>query len=554
MTTLKKLKISGIVFLSLIVMPIVVAFDDGDDFETLKNLAIFHDIIRDIKLYYVDEKNSGEIIRDGIDKMLENMDPYTNFYPESDIVDYTYMSTGAYGGVGAVVEEFENQLVIRNIYQNFPADKAHLKVGDQIIEIGGHSVNSLNYKTIKEKLYGEAGSVLVLKIKRFGTEQAFEINIKRESIKNNNVAYYGITENNIGYIKLSGFMSGASNEFKNAFLKLKSEHTLNGLIIDLCDNPGGLLVEAVDIVNFFVEKGKSIVFVKGKNKDKNQTFIATHQALDSEIPLIVLVNSKSASASEIVSGALQDLDRAIIIGKRTFGKGLVQTTLDLSYNAKLKITTAKYYIPSGRCIQALDYTHRNADGSVGKIPDSLITEFKTLNKRTVYDGGGITPDIVTSNEKSGKLIDQLVAKSLIFNYVTEYVYNMDTISSPTHYQYPDEDFSSFVQYIVNHNFSYETETEKLLCILDSVSETESVDTQTKNEIKHLKSSIKIDIKDELYKEKNSIKNSIEEEVIQRFYYQNGVIEYNLKRDLYIKTAVKVFSTTNEYESILKNLD
>ena len=363
-------------------------------FEISKHLDIFTTLYKELNTFYVDETDPGKLMKEGIDNMLKSLDPYTTYIPESEIEDFKFMTTGQYGGIGAIITKRKNYVYISEPYEGYPAQKAGLMAGDKILEINGKSAEGKTTEEVSKILKGQPNTNVSLKIERSSLTSPFDVTFKREKVSVKSVSYAGFLGDEIGYVKLRSFTRGCSNDLKNAIQKLKGEKKLKGLILDLRNNPGGLLNESVDMVNLFVPKGEEVVKTKGKIKSWEKTYFAKNQPLDTDVPLVVLINSASASASEIVSGAIQDLDRGVVIGQRSFGKGLVQQTRKLSYNAQLKLTVAKYYIPSGRCIQSVNYNNRNDDGSIGKVPDSLKTEFRTRNGRKVYDGGGIEPDII----------------------------------------------------------------------------------------------------------------------------------------------------------------
>ena len=385
-------------------------------FEVSKNLDIFATLFRELNIYYVDETNPGDLMKKGIDNMLESLDPYTNFIPESEIEDYRYMTTGSYGGIGALVRQMGDYVVISEPYEGFPAQKADLRAGDKILKVNDIDVKGKKTDDISKYLKGQASTSIKLLIEREGEKKPIEKIINREEIKIKSVSYSGMISKSVGYIKLTGFTENASGEVKDALLDLKKNPALKSIVFDLRGNPGGLLKEAIDIVNLFEDKGTEIVSTRGKVKDWDKIYKAVNNPVDLSVPMVVLVDRGSASASEIVSGSLQDLDRGVVIGQRSYGKGLVQQTRDLSYNAKLKVTVAKYYTPSGRCIQALDYSHRNEDGSVDKVADSLISAFKTKNGRIVYDGGGIAPDVAIEPQKYSSILGSLITKNLLFDF------------------------------------------------------------------------------------------------------------------------------------------
>ncbi|HOY50075.1 MAG TPA: S41 family peptidase, partial [Flavobacteriales bacterium] len=408
-----------------------VSFSFKDDyFEISKNLDIFATLFREVNLYYVDEIQPGQMMKTGIDAMLESLDPYTNYIPEDDIEDARFMTTGQYGGIGALIRTKDDFIVVSEPYEDAPAAKADLRAGDVILEIEGRSTKGKTSSDVVKVLKGQPNTPVKLLIKREGEEKPLEKTIVREEIKVNNVPYYGMVDDKIGYIKLTGFTQDAGREVKDALLKLKENDKLEGVVLDLRGNPGGLLREAINIVNVFVDKNLDIVSTKGKVKDWDKTYKSLNSPVDLNIPLAVLVNRSSASASEIVSGSIQDLDRGVIVGQRSFGKGLVQTSRPLSYNTQLKITTSKYYIPSGRCIQAKDYSHRNEDGSVGTVPDSMIKEFTTRAGRKVYDGGGVIPDVSMPVKEYTPISRSVMSNNIIFDFATQYRLKQKTSSKP----------------------------------------------------------------------------------------------------------------------------
>ena len=446
--------------LSLTITSIVsIGFVDNY-FEIAKNLDIFTTLYKELNTFYVDETNAGDLMKKAIDEMLKSLDPYTNYIPESEIEDFRFQTTGQYGGIGAMITKTGDYVVISEPYENFPAQKAGLMAGDRIIEINGISAKGKTTEEVSKVLKGQPNTSVTILIDRPHTERPFEVKFNRERVSVASVPYSGFIQEGIAYIRLRSFTRNCANDLKNAIIDLKKEQNLQGLILDLRGNPGGLLNESVNIVNLFVEKGEEVVSTRGKIKSWDKSYLANNKALDTKLPLVVLINSSSASASEIVSGSLQDLDRGVVIGQRSYGKGLVQQTRKLSYNAQLKLTVAKYYIPSGRCIQALDYSHRNDDGSVGKVPDSLMTSFFTRNGREVKDGGGILPDITTDPGKYGMLIASLFKERLFFDYATHYRFLNDSISET--FIFSDIDFANFQTYLVDKEYTYKTKTEQQL--------------------------------------------------------------------------------------------
>lgn len=523
-------------------------FDDIN-FEISKNLDIYFTLFKELNLYYVDEKAPADLVKTSIDKMLQTLDPYTVYIPESQMEDYKLMTTGEYGGIGALIRKSGEYIVIAEPYENFPAYKAGLKAGDLILEVDGNSIKGKSSEDISNVLKGQPNSTLKLLLKRPGVEKEFEKEIVREEIKINSVPYSGLISEGIGYIRFSSFTQNSGEEVKNAFLDLKEKYNIKSLVLDLRGNPGGLLLEAVNITNLFVKKGEEVVSTKGKISEWNKTYKTVNQAIDAEIPIVALVNRSSASASEIVSGAFQDLDRAVIVGERTFGKGLVQTTRPLSYNSKLKVTTAKYYIPSGRCIQALDYAHRNEDGSVGKIPDSLITEFSTKNGRKVFDGGGVMPDIEVKPIYLSKIAVSLVAENYIFDYATLYANKHENIDSASTFSITDEDYTDFISYLNDKDFDYNTISERKLDELIEITEKEKYYDSAKEEFDILKQKIAHDKNKDLQTFKEEIIELLNEEIISRYYYQKGRIQFALTKDPEVEKAIEVLNNKEEYEAV-----
>lgn len=519
------------------------------DFEYVKNLDIFASMFREVNLYYVDSIDPGKLMKKGIDEMLNSLDPYTNYIPESEIDDYRFITTGQYGGIGAVIRQKGEYVVISEPYEGYPAQKNGLLAGDMILKIDGVTAKNKKTDEISHKLKGIPGSQVKLLILRDGNNSPFEKTVTREEIKVKSVPYYGMIRSGIGYIKLNSFTESASKEISTALKEMKSDGNLRGLVLDIRGNPGGLLNEAVNVSNIFIEKGKEIVSTKGKIIEKNKIYKSINEAIDKDLPIAVLVNSGSASASEIVSGALQDFDRAVIIGQRTFGKGLVQTTRPLSYNTQVKITTSKYYIPSGRCIQALDYSHRNDDGSVGKIPDSLVTAFKTSAGRTVYDGGGILPDVITATKKLSNISISLLNKNIIFDYAT-YYHRMHPQNTITDISLTDEDFVDFQKYISTKDYDFTTKSEKSLEDLRKNAEEEKYYSDLKNELDSLQSKLAHNKQDDVVKYKDEIISLIEEEVASRYFYQSGRIKESLSHDNELEKAIEVLNNSVYYSGIL----
>ncbi|MBK8364243.1 MAG: S41 family peptidase [Bacteroidetes bacterium] len=545
---LKTQKLKIVIVLTAIASITSYSFVDNY-FEVSKNLDIFSSLYREVNMYYVDSVDPGKIMKKGIDEMLSSLDPYTNYIPESNIEDYRFMTTGQYGGIGAVIRPKGDYVIVSDPYEGFPADKAGLRAGDVILEIDGKTTKNKKTDEISRALKGSPKTEVKLLIKREGEEKPFEKILMREEIKVKPVPYYGMLDNKIGYIKLNSFTENCAKDVAEALKELKLKNNLSGLVLDLRGNPGGLLHEAVNTSNIFIPRGQEIVSTKGRYKDADRPYKAVNEAIDTELPLAVLVNSGSASASEIVSGSLQDLDRAVVIGQRTFGKGLVQTTRPLSYNSQLKITTSKYYIPSGRCIQALDYTHRNEDGSVGKIPDSLVSEFKTKAGRKVYDGGGIKPDYTTTLKKMNPICNSLVSKSIIFDYASRYRTLHATIPAGD-FVLSNADWTDFLSYISDKEYDYITKSEKSLEDFKKNAEDELYLSTLKTDIETLQSKLKHNKQEDIEKNKTDIVSLLEDEIASRYGYQQGRIKESLTHDMEVKKAIEVLNDKITYTGIL----
>ncbi|MBI4645574.1 MAG: S41 family peptidase [Bacteroidia bacterium] len=546
------MKRTGILIISLFffISSLILVGYDIDNFEISKNLDIFYTLFRELNIYYVDKVEPGSLVKKGIDEMLKSLDPYTVYYPESKIEEYKLMTTGQYGGIGALIRKSGEYVVVAEPYEDSPCMKEGLKAGDLIIELDGKTTKGKTTSDISEILKGQPNTSVKLTIRRPGIEKPINKTITREIIKIKSVPYYNMLNSDIGYIRFNQFTEGSSGDFKAAFNSLKTKNNIKGLIIDLRGNPGGLLIEAVHLCNIFVRQGQEIVSTKGKLNQWNNTYKAMNSPMDTSIAIVVLVNRGSASASEIVSGAMQDIDRGVILGERTYGKGLVQTSRQLSYNAQLKVTTAKYYIPSGRCIQALDYSSRNEDGSVGKIPDSLISEFKTKHERIVYDGGGIVPDIVQEPVQLSRIASSLLDKNLIFDFVTEYCLKHDSIPPPKNFNFTEDDYQEFVEYIKNKNFDYKTKSEDELKELVDITNKEKYYDLAKGELEALKQKLSHDKDKDLNLFHDEIKQLIKEEIVSRYYFQKGRIETILEKDKDVERAIQVLTNMEEYKAIL----
>jgi carboxyl-terminal processing protease len=542
-------------FLVLMVLGGIVfwSFQSAEErnFRVAKNLDIFNSIVKELDMFYVDTLDPDKTIRNGIDAMLYSLDPYTEYFPEDDQSELEQMLKGSYGGIGSVItwNEKLKRSMIAEPYEHMPAAEVGLKAGDVLMEIDGKDLMGKNNQEVSEMLRGQVGTSFKLTVQRPGTKKPLEFDIVRRSIQLPFIPYYGKLEHQIGYINLSTFSGNPSKEFKQAFLDLKKQG-ITSLVIDLRNNGGGLLDESIEIANFFVPRGKTLVTTKGRIAQASNTYKTLREPLDLDIPLVVLVNGGTASSSEILAGSLQDLDRAVIIGTRTFGKGLVQTTRPLPYGATMKLTTSKYYIPSGRCVQAIDYKHRNEDGSVGRIPDSLTTVFHTAAGREVRDGGGVTPDITVEPEKLPNILFYLVRDNLVFDYATQYCLKHPTIAEPEKFEVTDADYAEFKEQVKKADFKYDQQTEKILKNLKEMAEFEGYLEDASEEFKALEGKLQHNLDRDLDYFSRQIKEMIAQEIVKRYYYQRGGIIQQLKEDKDLKEAVKVLTDAERYKSLL----
>ena len=549
----KKSKIIGIVAIVALLVSMSFATLSDRDFQIVKNMDIFFSLFRELNLFYVDETDPEKLISSGIGGMLETLDPYTTFIPEADMEDYKTVTTGQYGGVGMSIRNIENSMTITDVQRNSPADKAGLRTGDMLMKIDGNWMTGKNESEITEILNGVPNTKLSITYLHARTKQEVTRELTRETITVPNVPYYGTLDdaNKIGYIRLSNFSTNAAKEVKEALMSLKKTYNIESLVLDVRNNPGGLMVEAVETVSIFVKRGQEVVSTRGRVKQWDNIYMTRHEPIDTVIPLAVVVNRMSASAAEIVAGAIQDLDRGVVVGQRTFGKGLVQTTRPLSYNAQLKVTTAKYYIPSGRCIQALDYTHRDADGSVGYIPESLIREYTTLkNKRTVRDGGGVAPDVEALPETLSRIAVTLYVRHLIFSYATVYAHKHDSIAPAKKFMLTDKEYDDYVAYLQDKFFDYQTETELTFQKLKEIATREKYMENASEEFEALQAKLSHDRFKDLELHRRDVKELLEEEIVSRYYYNAGRIANTMRKDSQIRTAVKVFNEPGKYASIL----
>ena len=524
------------------------ATQETRDFRIAKNLDIFFSLYRELNTFYVDELNPDKLVKTGIDNMLKSLDPYTVYYPESESDEIAFMTTGKYGGIGSLIRGGGEYVVISLVYKGFPADLAGVRAGDLIKKVDGFALKGADTETVSQKLKGNPGTTVMLTIERNGKEM--EIPVKREKIEIPSVPYYGMIDNETGYIRFTNFTQNCSEDVRNDLIKLKNEKATK-IILDLRSNPGGLLTEAVNVVNLFVGPGNEIVSTKGKVKQFDESFKTSKAAVDQNIPLAVIINRGSASASEIVAGAIQDLDRGVVVGQRSYGKGLVQITRPLSYNSQLKVTTAKYYIPSGRCIQALDFSNPNEDGSVGIIPDSLISEFRTRNGRVVRDGGGISPDVEALPSPLSQIAAELYQRNYFFDFATKYFWSHPAPESPMKFTISEEIYDDFRNYLVECEFNYSTITELSLNELISNAKREKYYELHKDLFTELQNELRHTLDNDLVTFRDEITELLADEIIGRYFYEEGSIQFSLGTDVQVKKAVEILKSADEYKSILQ---
>lgn len=540
----------------VVILSVLVIFSfsvPGDRyFEIAKSLDIFATLFKEVNAYYVDDVDPRKLISTGIEGMLESLDPYTDYIPEEDLEAFSIQTTGQYAGIGALIGLINKKIVVTNPYEGFPAYNAGVKVGDELISVDGKNVEGKATAETSALLKGKAKTEVELVIRREGKKENLHLKITRDKIKVSNVVYQGITDGDVGYIKLDDFTPDAGKEVEEALIKLK-EKGAKKIILDLRENPGGLLYEAVNIVNVFIPKGLEVVQTKGKVQEWNKSYVTLNNPVDIEIPLAVLTSNGSASASEIVAGALQDYDRAILVGQKTFGKGLVQTTRQLAYNAQLKVTTAKYYIPSGRCIQALDYANRKKDGTVGKIADSLKIEFKTKGGRKVFDGGGLDPDVAVANEFLGSVSEGLVTSGFIFEYANKYCgEHPDSPATMRNFKLTDPEYAKFLVWLKDKNFKYSTELEKQADKLIEIAKNERHYDELQNQLTSLKLKISQNHASDFVRFKNEISPILEGEIAFHYRLTTGQAEISFDKDSEIIQASKMLSDLAAYRKLLSS--
>lgn len=518
-----------------------------NDFEIAKNLEIFSNIYRELNTYYVDDLDPEYLMETGANAMLQSLDPYTNYIPVDEVAQFKSSITGKYGGVGASIIQGKQHVIISLPYEGGPAQVAGLKAGDKMLEIDGLSVVGKTVREVSGRMRGAANSIVQVKVQRIDTEQPIEFSLKRQEIKISNTPYLDILEGDIGYIVLSSFTENAGKNVGMALQALKAKNTLKGLVLDLRGNSGGLLTEAVNVANVFLKKGAKVVQIKGRDKERQQMFRTLNQPIDSEIPMCVLIDNNSASAAEIVAGSLQDLDRAVIIGQRSFGKGLVQNTRDLSFGAKIKLTTARYYIPSGRCIQSLQYKN----GQSTNIPDSLKSPFFTASGRPVFDGGGINPDIIINNESFLRILKELRKESYLFDFATLYASKHPNIASPNSFRLTDQDFEEFLSFLDQKGYHYQTDTEKSLQAFEKQTNKESYAKALQPSLNQIKKLLNGSNNNELSTYKESFMYVLQRFVAARYYYRKGAYQAGIVFDDELDRAIELLSSQAAYQQVLK---
>lgn len=547
---MSKLRIS--LFILLFFPFIVFSQEKQNNFEISKSIDIYNNVLRYLNMNYVDEINPAELNETAIKAMLKELDPYTVFIPESEIEDVRIMTMGEYGGIGSVIQYYDDNVHIYEPYENFPAHKAGLLPGDAIIEVNGVDTKGKSVSEVSELLKGQPNSQLTLKIIREGEKDVMTKTLKREKIKIDNIPYYAVLDEGVAYIALSQFTKDAAKELKEAFLEMRAMNDLKGLIIDLRGNGGGLLNEAVDIVNIFVPKDKLVVYTKGKTPEQNRNYYTKNEADDIDIPLVILVNEASASASEIVSGSIQDFDRGVIVGQRTFGKGLVQNILPMTYNTQMKVTVSKYYIPSKRCIQEIDYSKKSKNDTIN-VNDTLGPQFKTANGRIVYEGHGIQPDVKIEPEMLSTITAHLYAQNMIFKYANKFYKEHKSIASPEEFEISDEIYDDFMKFVESNDFTYTSESEKDFESLVKTAKMEGYYDNIKTQLDVLENELKNHKNNDLFINREEIEELLKIEIVGRYYFQKGKIISTLKDDPELKRAIEIITNSNgknEYQTIL----
>lgn len=534
----------------LLGMPAMAQNNSDRNFEIGKNLDTFSSIVKELDLFYVDTLDTKKMVHRGIDYMLNSLDPYTVYYSEDDMDDLKMMTTGKYAGIGSVIRLYQkDKVVISEPYANSPAARAGLKAGDILLQIDDTDLTGKTTNDVSSMLRGEPQTSFVLKVKRPGVEKPMSFKITRETIQTPAVPYYGIVSSNVGYINFSGFTENCSKDIRKAVIELKNQGA-KGLVFDLRNNGGGLLSEAVEIVNLFIPKGKLVLKTQGKTKQAMSEYSTKKEPLDENIPLVVLVNDNTASSSEIMAGTLQDYDRGVIVGSRTYGKGLVQSVRELPYNSSMKLTTSKYYIPSGRCVQAIDYKNRDGLGRATRIADSLTHVFHTEAGREVRDGGGIRPDVEVKVDTVANITAYLAVDDVVFDYATEYYQKHPELESVAKFKLTDEDYAVFCQKVKDSEFKYDKQTESALQSLKKIAEFEGYLNAAKEEFEALEKKLNHDIDFDLQQNREEIEQMLSDEIIKRFFYQAGAVEQSLKYDTNLEKAIEILNDEVKYKEIL----
>lgn len=542
------------IFLSVLVAAVscgmIQAQNDDHEFQVASNMEIMHNIVRELDMLYVDTIDPKLTIERGINAMLRGIDPYTEYFPEDNMKELKTMTTGKYAGIGSIIRQYKGHdyIYIEEPYEGMPAQKAGLKAGDMILAIDGESMKGRESQYVSDHLRGEAGTSLTVAIRHHGMNDSVEYHIDRKVISLPAVPYSGM-QNGYGYIMLESFTENCSRQVLEAVVKLK-EQGAKGLVLDLRGNGGGLLMEAIDIVGLFVPKGTKVVEIKGKNERANSTYLTQRNPIDTGIPMVVMIDGESASASEIVAGCLQDLDRAVVLGAKSYGKGLVQSTRPLPYNGTIKLTTAKYFIPSGRCIQRIDYSKRNEKGQAQNIPDSLTKVFHTAAGRPVRDGGGIRPDVECIPDTIPELVYAISQDTIMFNYVNDYCLEHESIAPIAQFKVDDGELDRFKEYIALHNFEYASASGKALGQLRSLAKAEGLADKAKDEFAALEAKLKYDMQNDLDIFRDDLRRSLAVEIAARYYYQKGMVEEGLKDDKFLDKAIEILSDSKRYREIL----
>ncbi len=543
------LVIPAVAVTAVLTLGFLMGGQENKDFKLTKNLDIYISLFRELNAFYVDDIDPEKLVHKSINSMLSTLDPYTVFYPEEETGDLDFMTTGRYGGFGSLIRKSGDYIVVTNVYKGFPADKSGIRPGDIMISIDGKSLRGVSSDKASDMLKGEPGTEAEVIIRR--NEEDITKNLKRERIAISAVPYYGMVDENTGYIRFTNFTQNCIAEVREALIDLKDKQGAEDLILDLRSNPGGLVNEAVEIVNLFVKPGQEVVSTRGRAKQYDAIFRTTKSPVAPDMPVVVLINRSSASASEIVAGAIQDLDRGIIVGERSYGKGLVQVARPLSYKAQVKMTTAKYYIPSGRCIQAVDFSHPNEDGSVGLIPDSLIKTFNTLNGRPVKDGGGIIPDVTVPSDMLNRFTSELYVQNMIFDYATRYYWSKPQPSTLDSLMVTDEELERFKAFLTERKFTYKTGSESLLDELVTVAGQEGLYEENRATLDRLKSGLSHTLDRELTQYSADVKELLESELAGRYFYDWGMVKYSIGRDTQIREAINIAGDKARYASLLR---